>query len=394
MPVTQADNSRKAEAGDFSAEARFFSEHLLHRAAVITAEDAVVLDKKQELLLGAIAARAAYRAWGNWGSAPPKVMGVTAKNFETAVRIAEKHRQYSFVLMRFVAKWGYVHCGTFESLPPDIQKSMRNTFERFARLAHELHSHLLKPPADRSVRARIAALNNRAKYLDTMAYMLDQAWDYRYWKQYIIPELKIYSAELDDLIPELQKFFALPQHKRHVEYGISNINLDISNIGNFSNKRLSAGKDKDYAILAETCEILKQSRSLTLAQRGVNFLYRQETSKNEFVADCLEIAGRCVYIGDNQTMGTFVDNYRTLSFEERLKLWDAYAVKLAIYNGVSLLAAPRKLSVARAQRQVQKIILEREKQLDADKRVSEENKRRYKKFFLCGVAWTPGIRPS
>ncbi len=383
IPANKARDARNAEAGDFASEALFSSKHMLHRSAVITAENAVALDKKQELLLGYISAYAAYNAWGNWGSAPPKLMGMTAKNFATAVNIAEKHRQFNFVLMRFVSKWGYVHRGTFERLPPDIQISMRKSFERFARLAHELNLRWLKPPADQSAGSRIVALNNRARYLNSMAYLLDQAWDYRYWKQYIIPELKIYLAELDALTPELLAFYALPQKPRRAIYGISNINPDISNIGYFSNRHLAPG-NKDYSILVETCEMLKQSRSLNLAQRGVNFLHQRKSSESGFVAACLEITTHCVYIGDRQTVGVFANNHAPLSFEARLKIWDAYADKLAVYNGVNLLGNIQKITLDRA-RQLQAIILEREKRLDADKRVTTNNKQRYKKFFFAGL---------
>lgn len=338
-----SSGNRSAESRNFAQQAQFAAEHLLFSNAVTSAVTATALNKQQELLLGEICATAAFRAWKYWGRAPKDKMDEVSRNFETAVRILVKHQKFNFKLMRFISKFGYVHSGTFNKLSSSQQQTMRISFELYFANYHKRNKYLLADmKTATTVKAQLTILNNRGKYLNGFASRLDQAWDYRYLGKYILPELEIYIRDMNKLIPQIKAFYAIQDEwKRQQKYELQRLELlKQSMLGNFTNRYLYTYRGVERKILSRTFMLLKNSKSLILAQRGaygeLMLAGKKPTQAllREYAKNTIKRFKTCFRLNNNDPNQWFNLERESKYFdlETKLKIWKEAIKQFSGYN--------------------------------------------------------------
>ena len=292
---------RQAEAQNLAAQAEFAAQHLLLNNAVSLAASATALSRQQQLLLADVCAIAAYRAWEYWSGIRMDKMDYFLDNLETAVRIVVKlraDRNYNHNFMQMIRKLGYMSRRNFEKMSPEQQRHLHAIMELYFTAWHRNNRYLLKAPGTKrpSVRERLQYLNNRGEYLHKFSNRLDMAWDYSYFGRYILSVLPGYIKDMNDLVPEIKKFYAAKREKRYDLYGLDNIQLlNRSSLGDFGNRPLSLYKGDNREILRKTIALMKSSKSISLAQRGARAEFEMSNKGNSktYAAETLQRFKTC-----------------------------------------------------------------------------------------------------
>ncbi len=212
MPADSPED-KPGEARNFIYEAWFSVSHSLAADAIASAASASALDAVQEKELCRIAAIASRQLLGQWTKPATERYAVAVANLKLAARLAAKHGIFPdelHIAMRDGA--ALPSQKEFAKLPADLQQELRETVESIIKTRQDTLAEfrrLAELPGEKWPE-RLFALEARLEYLHKLAAIAEIKWDYGYWDRYVYPELAKYIAEAEELLPELQKYHALP----------------------------------------------------------------------------------------------------------------------------------------------------------------------------------------
>jgi len=273
---------RQSEADDLYQQAYFAISHSLDTDALALAASSAALSDGQELTLADICIRSSARMLGSWGSVGNREkMDMVTRNLKTAVRMLDRHNCLGFSAMLFCDQWGYVSPRTFATLTPEQQQDMREVIGKLLELQYrELEKDFvirMMNGGGTTIHEKFTGMNYRTKYLNQMDNVANQQWDLSYYARYIIPVLKRFVVETNALVPEMEKFYSLPEPERQQKYGHSTLEfLQNSHFARFYNADLAEQTETNKAVLREVFTLMTQSKLLELAWRGRLGLLRLE----------------------------------------------------------------------------------------------------------------------
>lgn len=284
MPANSGED-KPGEARNFIYEAWFSVSHSLAGDAIASAASASALDAEQEKELCRIAATAARQLWKQWEKPATERYAVAVDNLKLAARLAAKHHFFPYEL--HVVMWNAVALPTqreFAKLPADLQRELRESVEAIfeTRLTTLAECQRLAELPGEKWPERLFALEARLERLVKVAAIAEIQWDYGYWDRYVYPELAKYVAEAEDMLPELQKYDALPLgkkmeicrlpqiKKRRVPRFRQRLDLTVfhSDLARFFHFRPNEHDDANVAVYRKTMELLASSKILPLAYQG------------------------------------------------------------------------------------------------------------------------------
>lgn len=212
MPADRPED-KSGEARNFIYEAWFLMSHSLDGDAITSAASASALDVEHEKELCRIAATAASQLWKQWKRPTVERYAVAIANLKLAARLAAKHRifpyELSFATESTVALPSQEE---FAKLPADLQREIRETFEAILEIRLDTLEECRRQAELLGEKWSdcLFALEARFEYIRELTKIAEIQWDYSYWERYVYPELVKYVAEIDKVLPELQKYEALP----------------------------------------------------------------------------------------------------------------------------------------------------------------------------------------
>lgn len=283
IPKTTPRNEedRKSEAGELYRQAYFAISHSLDADALTLSASGAALNTAQELSLADICIRISART--GWGCNNEK-MDIVIRNLKTAVRLLDKHDRFGFTAMIFCGEWGGVLPQSFASFTPEQQRDMREIMEKFFELQYREFEKgsvikMIKSEG-KTINEKFIVIQFMTKYLDQMDYVVKQQWDLSYYARYIIPVLKKFITETNELIPEMEKFYLLSEPERQKKYGRTKLEfLQNSHFAKFYNGDLAEQTEANKIVFREVFTLMTQSKLLGLAWRGHLGLLRLDVKK-------------------------------------------------------------------------------------------------------------------